>query len=54
VEEAMTDELPETGDFLFDLLFAVGATVTVGAMMIASHALSEALQKQEKKKELER
>jgi hypothetical protein len=54
VEKAMMDETPDTGDVLLDLLFAAGAAVTIGAMMLGVHTVTEALWRKDKNEELGR
>lgn len=50
----MIDETPDTGDVLLDLLFAAGAVVTIGVMMVGVHRVTEALRRKDKNEELGR
>jgi hypothetical protein len=52
--EAMTDEIPDTGNVFTDLIFAAGAIVTIGVAVTGFHAIGELLRRKDRKEDLER
>jgi hypothetical protein len=50
----MTEETPDTGSVVVDLLFATGSVITIAVMSAGFHSLLERLRQKDRKEEMDR